>query len=99
MDEELKQHLQAMENRIAALIAAEVGTLHTQIVKTEERIVARLDAIDARQRRDASLTTTLMELVVKQSRWHEESDNAVADLNAKHAELSRRLDDLGRKPG
>ncbi len=56
-----------VEDRTAALIAAEVGTLHTQLVKTEERIVARLDAIDAGQPRDASLTTTLMELVTRQS--------------------------------
>jgi hypothetical protein len=44
-----------------ALIAAEVGSLHTRIQQTEERIIGRLEAIDARQRRDAGLTTTLME--------------------------------------
>jgi hypothetical protein len=94
MDEDLKAHLDAMEARLVGLIADEVGTLHIQITKAEERIVERIEAIDARQRRDAGLTTTLMELPVRQTRWHEQSDNAVADLAAKHAEMSRKLEDL-----
>jgi len=93
MDEELKQHLQAMEDRTAALIAGEIGSLHTQIKQTEDRILAQLDGIDARQHRDASLTTTLMEPIVKQTRWHEQSDNAVADLAARHTEFARKLDE------
>jgi hypothetical protein len=35
--------------------------------------------------------------VVKQTRWHEQSDNAVADLSARHADLSRKLDELRGK--
>jgi hypothetical protein len=106
MNEDLKQHLEAMEARLGAQIQAsehrsavrvgsEIGSLHTQITKTEERIVARIDAIDARQRRDAGLTTALMELIIKQTRWHEETDNTVADLAARHAHLARKLDDGG----
>jgi hypothetical protein len=108
MDEELKAYLDAkfadvraeavgMEARIVSVIASEVGTLHTQLKNAEERLTLKIDAIDARQRRDASLTTTLMELVVKQTRWHEQSDNAVADLTAHHAKLERRLEELGGK--
>jgi hypothetical protein len=59
MDEDLKTYLdgkfgevrtemQKVEDRSAALIAAEVGSLHTQIQRTEERIISRLEAIDAR---------------------------------------------------
>jgi hypothetical protein len=48
MDEELKQYLQGMEDRTAALIAGEIGSLHTQIKQVEDRIVAQLDTIDAR---------------------------------------------------
>lgn len=92
MDEDLKTHLDAMEARLVSLIASEVGTLHTQIARAEERIVARLDAVDARQRHDAGLTTTLTELILKQTRWHTETDNAVADMAARQLEFSRRLD-------
>ncbi len=91
----LRTEIQGTEDRSAALIGSEIGSLHTQIIKTEERIVARVDAIDARQRRDAGLTTALMELIIKQTRWHEETDNAVADLAARHAHLARKLDEGG----
>jgi hypothetical protein len=93
MDPELKQYLAAMEARLVSLFASEIGSLHTQITKAEERIVARIDAVDARQRHDAGLTTTLMELVLKQTRWHEQTDNAVADMAARQSEFSRRLDE------
>ena|SRR5258708_7685438 len=100
MDEDLKAYLDAKFaaidarfvaidvkfDRAAEAFAGEIGSLHTE-----------LQAIDARQRRDAGMTTTLMELVVKQTRWHQQSDNAIADLTARQSEFARRLDELGGK--
>jgi hypothetical protein len=97
MDQELKEYLESMEARLISVFAGEIGSLHTQIKQSEERLVARLDVLDARQKRDSGLTVTLMELVTKQTRWHEQSDNAVADLTARNAEFSRRLDELRGK--
>jgi ABC-type transporter Mla subunit MlaD len=42
--QDLKEALNGVEERIAALIAGELGSLHTQIQQTEERITARLGA-------------------------------------------------------
>ena len=104
MDEELKVYLETAFaavhgkiDRFAEAVATEIGSLHTQIKLVEDRLVAQFEGIDARQRRDASLTTTLMELVVKQTRWHEQSDNAAAELAARRAEFSRKLDEFRGK--
>ena len=82
---------------LANVIASEIGSLHVQIAKTEERLIARIDAVEARQRHDAGLTTTLVELVLKQTRWHEQTDNAIAESAARQTDLSRRLDELERR--
>ncbi len=73
-------------DRAAEAFASEMGSLHTEI-----------QAIDARQRRDAGLTTTLMDLVMKQSRWHQDSDNKVADILSRQTEFARKLEDLRRE--
>lgn len=46
MDEDLKQYLQGMEDRTAALIASELGSLHTDIQDVEKRLGARLDEVN-----------------------------------------------------
>ena len=59
MDEELKQYLQSLESRTAAmiqasedrtatLIAAEIGNLHTQMQRGFERVDARFERVEAR---------------------------------------------------
>jgi hypothetical protein len=55
MDEDLKAYLQGMEERTAALIAGEVGALHTQLQQSEARLGARLDSIDSRLKLQAGL--------------------------------------------
>jgi hypothetical protein len=49
MDEELKQHLQGMEDRMAALV---IGTVHTEITASEERMKTEINAsVEASQTR------------------------------------------------
>ena len=55
MDEELKTYLQGMEDRTAALIAGELGNLHTDLQQAEARLGARLDSIDSRLKLQAGL--------------------------------------------
>ncbi len=108
MDEELKTHLDGLASRIDALetrmnarfdgmetrvngrfdrlaeaVATEVGSLHEQIKDVERRL----------QRVDGNTITT-MELLTRQSRWHEQSDNAVRELTVRQGEFARKLDEL-----
>ncbi len=83
MDEDLKQHLQGMDDRTAALIASEPGPLHITIRDMDRRL-----------RRVDGNTITTMELLTRQSRWHEQSDDAVHDFVTRQAEVERKLDDL-----
>jgi hypothetical protein len=49
MDEELKNHLQGMEDRMAALI---IGTVHTEIAASEQRMKTEIGtAVEASQNR------------------------------------------------
>lgn len=76
---------QALEDRTAALIAAEISALHVEI-----------RGIDRKLRHEAGLATTLMDLATKQARWHEESDNAVLDLTNKQTEFVHTLAEMPR---
>jgi hypothetical protein len=55
MDQEMKGHLQAMEDRMASLIAGAVGGLHTDLKRLEKRLGERLDSIDGRLKLQAGL--------------------------------------------
>jgi len=94
MNEELKQYLEAMEghlraqiqsveDRTAALIAAEVGSLHTEI-----RAV-----LDHGKKTNANVTTCL-EMIARQSRWHDETDTKAVDLLMRVNAMEKRLLDL-----
>jgi dienelactone hydrolase len=74
---------QAVEDRTAALIAAELGGLHSD-----------MQEIDRRLKRVDGNTITTMELLTMQSRWHEESDNAVRMLTSQQTEFAHKLEDL-----
>jgi dienelactone hydrolase len=71
------------EDRTAALIAAELGGLHSD-----------MQEIDRRLKRVDGNTITTMELLTMQSRWHEESDNAVRMLTSQQTEFAHKLEDL-----
>jgi hypothetical protein len=55
MDEELKTWLQGMEDRTAALIAGEIGSVHTEMQQGFARVDARLESIDSRLKLQAGL--------------------------------------------
>jgi hypothetical protein len=74
---------QGVEDRAAALVAAELGGLHNEI-----------QDIDRRLKRVDGNTITTMELLTRQSRWHEESDNAVRTLTTQQTEFAHKLEDL-----
>jgi len=63
MDEELKAYLRKMEDRAAALIASEFGSLHTGIQNLEKRLDARFDSIDSRLDGQAALLQSALERV------------------------------------
>ena len=79
----LEARLVAKLDRAAEAFATEMGSLHTEI-----------RGIDERQRRDAELMKTFIELVMKQTEWHRKSDNTIADLLARNTEFTRRLEEL-----
>lgn len=53
--EALRTGLQASEERMASLIATEVGNLHSEMVGVEQRLTTRLESIDARLKLQAGL--------------------------------------------
>jgi len=73
-------------DRAAEAFASDIGTLHEQI-----------KAVDRTLRRAEGTITTALELLVKQSRWHEETDNAVRDLGNRMIVMERRIGDLERR--
>jgi dienelactone hydrolase len=79
----ISETAQAVEDRTAALIAAELGGLHSE-----------MQDIDRRLKRVDGNTITTMELLTRQSRWHEESDNAVRMLTSQQTEFAHKLEDL-----
>lgn len=101
MDAELKKYLEKMQtdlagkiDRAAVATASDIGSLHTEIQQVETRLKTRIDDMDRRLRRVDANTITTLELLTRQSRWHEESDNAIQDMLAAKAEMERKLDEL-----
>jgi hypothetical protein len=72
--------------RTAPLVAAELGGLHSEI-----------QDIDRRLKRVDGNTITTMELLTRQSAWHEESDNAVRMLTSQQPN-SRTNSNAGSSP-
>lgn len=107
MDEELKNYLQGMENRLesrtaammqgvedrtAALIAAEIGNLHTQTQKGFARVDARFDSIDARLKLQAGLIQSGARAMVRFSQFAENSEERWVDLEERVRAIERKLD-------
>jgi hypothetical protein len=74
LDEDLKAFLQGMEDRTAALIAAEVGSLHNDIKESENRLKERLDSISARLTLQARLIQSGSRAMVRFSAFSENSE-------------------------
>jgi hypothetical protein len=83
MEGRLRTQIQSAEDRSAALIAAEMGSLHNEI-----RAV-----LDYGKKTGANVTTCL-EMIVRQSRWHDETDNKAMELLMRVNSMEKRLLDL-----
>jgi len=82
-----KQDLEEAFTRFSQHILHEV---ETRLDEKNEK----LDDIDRRLRRVDGNTITALELLTRQSRWHEESDNAIHDVIKRQGEIQKTLEDL-----
>ena len=82
------------EERTANVIAAEIGGVHSQIQDLDQRLGNQIQDIDRRIRRIDTNSLTAVEMITRQSRWHEQSDNAIADTVARHNEFARALQEI-----
>ena len=90
MDEDLKAYLAEMRgdvmgriDRAAQSFAVDLGHVHSEI----RAVLDRVKKVD-------SNVTTCLELLVRQSRWHDETDTKAVELLVRVNELERRLNDL-----
>jgi hypothetical protein len=96
-DAELKQHLQGMEDRMAALIAGEIGSLHTDIGERFDRMDTRLESIDSRLKLQAGLIQAGARAMARFSEFSENSEVRWVDLATRLAALERKVAELGGK--
>jgi hypothetical protein len=74
MDNELKEYLRAMEERIAALVAGEIGSLHTDMGERFERVEIKLESIDSRLKLQAGLIQSGARAMARFSEFAESSE-------------------------
>lgn len=91
MDEDLKNYLQGMEERMAALIAGEVGTLHTDIGERFGRMDSRLESIDSRLKLQAGLVQAGSRAMARFSEYAETSEARWVALVARVEALEKKL--------
>ncbi len=95
MDEDLKNYLdekfRASEDRTAALIANEVGALHTDILGVESRLTARFDSLDARLKLQAGLIQAGSRAMARFSQFSEDSEERWVTLMTRVEALEKRL--------
>jgi hypothetical protein len=89
---DLQDALQKMEDRTAALIASEVGTLHVQIQQTEMRLGAKIDEINTRLDMHAGLLQTGARQMTRFVKFSERSSR-------NWQTLAKRVDKLERNGG
>ena len=99
MDSELRTYLEGMEARLrdgfrerldaaAHSTSVDIGHVHTEIQALHSRMT----------KMQANITTSL-ELLTRQSRWHDETDANAAALLTRVNELERRVNDLEQGKG
>jgi hypothetical protein len=93
-DERTAHLLRQGEERTAKVIAAEIGGVHSQIQDLDQRLGNQIQEMDRRIRRIDTNSLTAVEMITRQSRWHEQSDNAIADTVARHNEFARALQEI-----
>jgi uncharacterized protein (DUF885 family) len=92
MDEDLKAYLQGMEDRTAALIAAEVGNLHTEMQQGFAHVDTRLDSIDSRLKLQAGLIQSGARAMARFSEFAENSEERWVALVGRVEALERKIE-------
>jgi hypothetical protein len=90
MDEDLKQYLDGMEARLAGKLDRAAQSFGVDIGHVHGEIRALLDRI---KKIDANVTTGV-EMLVRQSRWHDETDTKAVELLFRVNAIEKRLDEL-----
>jgi site-specific recombinase len=86
LSEEDKQWIQARLDAAAHSTSVDIGHVHTEI-----------QALHGRMTKMQANITTCLELLTRQSRWHDETDASAAALLARVNDLERRFVELQRK--
>jgi hypothetical protein len=108
MDNETKTYLAAMEaridggmnrmeERIAALIAGEIGTLHSDMGERFARVDTRLESIDTRLKLQAGLIQAGARAMARFSEFADNSEARWLGYSETLAELGRRVAKLEAK--
>jgi len=87
-----KQYLNDMAERIAGLITAKIGTVHTQVQQTEARLSAKIDDINTRLDRHAGLLQTGTRQMTRFVKFSERSSRNWQTL-AQPVDVLERLND------
>ncbi len=113
MDEELKNYLTAMEDRlkahvderversanaITAATAAEIGALHMDIRQLEARVTAKIDEHGVRIDRHAALLQTGARQLMRTFQNQEELSRLWREVEERGREVEKRVFALERRP-
>ncbi len=105
MDQELKGHLESMEKRLDARILASEGRLTAKLDHAAQafatdvgQLHGEIKALLTRVKKIDTNVTTGIELIARQSRWHDETDTSAVELLVKFVDLERRVYNLEHPP-
>jgi hypothetical protein len=97
-EQDLARLIEAMSESLSAEITLVRTDLHAEMKAGFERIDARMDAFDRRLKHTDANVTTALEMLVRQSRWHQETDakvesdaTRIGKLEADVAAIKQRL--------
>lgn len=88
---EIRAEIRASEERTTALIAAEIGSVHTDMEHRFARVDERFDSIDARLKLHAGLIQAGARAMARFSAFSENSEERWVDLAERVAEVERKL--------
>jgi len=91
MEARIEAQMQGVENRMAALMASEIGSLHSDMQTIERRILDRLDALDSRLKLQAGLIQIGMRGMVRFSEFAEASESRWLDLVSRVEALEKKV--------
>jgi chromosome segregation ATPase len=88
---ELTERIHETKEQFAALLATEIGSLHTHLQDSEGRINGKMDAIQARMDRHAGMLRSGQVAILRLNDWSETLDKLMADRDKRIDTLEDRL--------